>query len=535
MTKQAACDILNSMKKLFQTLSFILVAAMLTFGTGRMYPVLAETVSAEENDAASENATDTEEGGDADSEGAADTEEDSDSITEAGTDGSLVPETETDTEAQTSSGDGIWPTGPDITASSAILIDAATGFALYEKEADARHYPASTTKILTTLLALENSSLDETVVFSSTAVYENEGETSNIARDVGEEMTMEQTLYAIMLESANECAYAAAEHVCNGDYPAFVDMMNERAQELGCMNTHFANANGLHDDDHYTSCRDMALISQDAIKNEDFRRITGTRTYIIPPTNKHTEETTLNNHHRMLNAYHGGEYLYDYCIGGKTGYTEEANNTLVTYAEKDNLLLISVVMETDNPYDDTTALLNFGFDNYAAYNVAQNETRYGANAAGIGSPLFTWEEDFALPDAEAEIILPRTASFEDTEVTVSYEKASGDVLGTLLYSYGGKEVGSADIRATGAAGIGYEFGDMLGDEENHVITSTDSDRPLLLRVRDWPVALQWIVGILLILFGVGFFLYRFRREILRFRHLRQSANRYKTVPKSRRW
>ncbi len=429
----------------------------------------------------------------------------------------------------------VWPVGPDVTASSAILIDAATGLVLYEKDADAQHYPASITKILTTLLALENSSLDETVVFSSTAVYENEGETSNIARDVGEEMTMEQTLYAVMLESANECAYAAAEHVGGGDYQAFIDMMNERAQELGCTNTHFVNANGLHDDDHYTSCRDMALIAQDAIANETFRRIIGTRSYIIPPTNKHDEETPLNNHHRMINAYRGAEYLYDYCIGGKTGYTEMARNTLVTYAEKDNLLLICVVMETENPYDDTIALLNFGFDNYAAYNVSQNETRYGTNASAIDNPLFGWDADYAEPDPNAEIVLPVSASFEDTEVTVSYDNTSGSVFGTLIYSYGGREVGSVDIVSSGTSGLTYAFGRMLGDEENEFIEYTDSARPLLLRVRGWSVAVKRSVGIVLILAGLALVLFCFRWEIANYLQERQNAKRYKTIRKNRRW
>lgn len=150
-------------------------------------------------------------------------------------------DTGTDIQAQAAQ----WPTGPAVQAASAIIMDASTGTVLYEKDADTPRYPASITKIMTTLLALENCNLDEMVHFSATAVYENEGGTSHIARDLDEEMTLEQCLYGIMLESANECSYAVAEHVGGGDYQKFIDMMNAKAAELGCTNTHFNNCNGL--------------------------------------------------------------------------------------------------------------------------------------------------------------------------------------------------------------------------------------------------------------------------------------------------
>ncbi len=423
---------------------------------------------------------------------------------------------------------------PTVTASSAILVDANTGYVIYEKDADAVHYPASITKILTVLLALENCDLDETVTFSAAAVYGNEGETSNIARDVGEEMTMEQTLYAVMLESANECAYAAAEHVCDGNYPLFIDMMNERAEELGCTNTHFVNANGLPDDDHYTSCRDMALIAQEAIQNSDFRRIIGTRAYTIPPTNKHSEETPLNNHHRMINAYKGGEYLYDACIGGKTGYTEEARNTLVTYAEEDGMLLLSVVMETENPYEDTISLMDYGFSHMEAYNVAQCETRYSGAAEGSDSALFGESESYACLDPEATVVLPVGASFEDTEVTVSYENTSATVLGTLDYLYQGSLVGSADVIATGETGTTYTFAQTIGTEENNVAETTSGERQGL-HIGQWRPAVRRALGILLVVVGGVLLLMIFWREISMSRTARRGKSRYKTIKPNRRW
>ena len=231
-----------------------------------------------------------------------------------------------------------WPQGPEVQSSAAIVMELSTGLILYEKNIHDVHYPASITKILTTLLAVENSTMDEVVTFSKDSVFNTEG--SGIARDVGEEMTMEQCLYAVMLASANECAYAVAEHVA-GDIQSFVDMMNERCAALGCKNTHFNNCNGLPDEQHYTSVYDMALIAREAYSNETFRIICGTKTYTIPFTNKHEdEETFLQNHHQMLYPYRTREHLYDYCLGGKTGYTLAANSTLVTYAEKDGMTLV---------------------------------------------------------------------------------------------------------------------------------------------------------------------------------------------------
>lgn len=264
----------------------------------------------------------------------------------------------------------------EIAGETAIVMEAYTGDILYEKNIHEEHYPASITKIMTALLAVENSNLEEEVVFSEDAVYKVEG--SGIARDIGEVMTMEQCLYGMMLQSANECAYAIAEHV-GGDYDTFIRMMNEKAQELGCKNTHFNNPNGLPDEEHYTCAYDMALISKAAFQNETFRTITGTEEYTIPPTNKHKEETYLRNTHKMLTNYKGAEYLYDGCIGGKTGYTDAARNTLVTFARRHEMTLICVVLneEKSKQYLDTTTLLDYCFDNQefvAAYAKAEENT-----------------------------------------------------------------------------------------------------------------------------------------------------------------
>ena len=183
------------------------------------------------------------------------------------------------------------------TLTGCYLMEESTGTILYEKNSDEAHYPASITKIMTTLLALENGNLSDMVTFSDDAINNTEG--SGIARDYGEQMTLEQCLYGVMLESANECAYAVAEHV-GGTVENFVDMMNAKAKELGCTNTHFANPHGLQDENHYTTAHDMALIMREGLKNKKFRRIIGATDYTIKPTNMNSESRVLHTHHPML-------------------------------------------------------------------------------------------------------------------------------------------------------------------------------------------------------------------------------------------
>jgi D-alanyl-D-alanine carboxypeptidase len=357
--------------------------------------------------------------------------------------------------------DDFWPDGPDIDTPSAIVMEVNTGTILYEKNSQEKHYPASITKILTTLLALENCSLDEVVTFSRDAVYLNEGDTSNIYRDVGEEMTMEQCLYAVMLASANECAYAVAEHVgesLGGDYQTFIDLMNERAEALGAVNTHFNNSNGLPDTEHWTCAYDMGLIACEAYKNENFRIITGTETYTIPYTNKHPDELTyLTNHHKMLHYYKTDEYIYPYCTGGKTGYTEAAGSTLVTYAEKDGMTLACVVMNTQAPnqWTDTRTLLDYCFDNFQTINISENETSITETSVKDVGILNT-NEPFVSLDTSAYIVLPKTSSFEDAEVLLSTGQ-DGGTLAKFEYSYANRKVGQVEIVTTGATVESPEF------------------------------------------------------------------------------
>lgn len=353
----------------------------------------------------------------------------------------------------------VWPSSVDTACNAAIVMEAETGAILYDKNIDTQFYPASITKVLTALLAIENSNLNDVVTFSSDAVFKNEGNSSHIGRDLDEQMTMEQCLYGMMLESANECAYAIAEHVGGGDVNKFIDMMNEKAKELGCTNTHFTNPNGLPDPNHYTSARDMALISKAAYENKIFDKITGTKTYTIPPTNKHAEPTLLNNHHAMLNFYQTNKYLYDPCVGGKTGYTVDAGATLVTYAKKDGMTLISVVLngQTENYYTDTINILNYCFDNFTAYDLSSGSNTYEESLLGkLGS--LNNDKKYIKRGENSTVVLPKTAEFSDaTYKLVPAKRNSENIAGQIQYYYADRYVGSAELIFEKATKVPYPF------------------------------------------------------------------------------
>lgn len=255
-------------------------------------------------------------------------------------------------------------TAPEITADAAILIERSTGTVLYAKNAEKSEYPASTTKVMTALLTLENSALDETVDFTKTAIYALTPGASHIGMTVGEKLTVSDCLYGLLLPSANEVANALAEHV-SGSMADFVELMNARAETLGCTNTHFANPNGLHDEKHTTCAQDLALIFQACLSTPDFIKIDSTKTYVIAPTNLVDESRPMKTTHKMLQT--DSEYYDERVICGKTGHTPEAGGCLISYAESGGMGLICVIMGAEQPkeYIDTRALLDYGFSSFS--------------------------------------------------------------------------------------------------------------------------------------------------------------------------
>ena len=249
-------------------------------------------------------------------------------------------------------------TVPQIAAEGAVLMDASTGALLYSKNSETKYYPASITKLMTALLVAEHSSLSETVTFSKAATTNLESGAVTLNLTEGDKLTVEQSLYGLMLKSANDVANGLAEHV-SGSVSSFSQLMNARAKELGCTNTNFVNPNGLNNSNHYTTPHDMALIAKAAFGNELVKKVCSTQTYTIPATKKAAARTVTMGH-KMINA--SDSRYYPGVVGGKTGYTSLAGNTLVTYAERDGVRLIAVIMKSRSThYADTKALLDYGF------------------------------------------------------------------------------------------------------------------------------------------------------------------------------
>ncbi len=259
-------------------------------------------------------------------------------------------------------GNGLWTmTEPEIAAEGAVLMDGATGKVLYGKNPDQQFYPASITKVMTALLVLERCGLGDMVDFSASATTNLESGAVSLNITEGDKLSVEQCLYGLMLKSANEIGNGLAEHV-SGSVQGFAELMNQKARELGCQNTNFANPHGLNDASHKTTPRDMALIMRAALQNDVFRRITTTCSYDFPATKKEAART-ITMGHKML--FPTDSRYYEGIIGGKTGYTSLAGNTLVTGAERNGVRLIVVVMKAKQThYADTKALLDYGFANY---------------------------------------------------------------------------------------------------------------------------------------------------------------------------
>ena len=357
-----------------------------------------------------------------------------------------------------------WPKGPEkgsLSSASAIVMELSTGTVLYSKNIHKKHYPASITKIMTSLLTLENSSPSDVVTFTEAEAHGIETGSSSMYCVPGEKFTIEQVLYGIMLQSANEMCLVAADHVA-GSVDNFVNMMNERVAQLGLKDTHFMNPNGLHNDDHYTSAYDMACIAREAWKNPSFQKICGTRTYKVKSTNKRKAGEILGgqllNHHQMINGYEtGSRYEKDYVVGGKTGYTSMAHSTLVTFAEKDGMQLVSVIMKGNsskqgepNEYTDTAKILDFAFEKYSKHAVNGENSNVNENLFNTFDSYFNADQSPLRLSAESAVILPKGVGLKKAKQEIRYDNSvklqnGENVIGTVKYTYDGRMVGSTDI------------------------------------------------------------------------------------------
>lgn len=266
----------------------------------------------------------------------------------------------------------------ELESEAAFLMERSTGNTLYEKNAEEKMYPASTTKILTAILAIENCDLNEMATVSKNAVSLVPKGYSNAGLVAGENLSIENLLYALMLNSANEAANVLAEHI-SGSIDEFCKLMNEKAKEIGCTNSNFVNTNGMHDENHYTTAKDLALIANYCMNNETFRKIVSTTTYELPDTNIIKMQRIMKNTNMLI--FENSKYYYEYAIGVKTGFTSQAGNCLVTCSSKDGIEFIGVTLKsgtstTDSGlrFTDGKSLLEYGYENYVLTTIIEKDT-----------------------------------------------------------------------------------------------------------------------------------------------------------------
>ena len=316
-----------------------------------------------------------------------------------------VPAAEETAGAATSSGittNSIagWPQGPEITSTAAVVMEDSTDTVLYAKNADQQLFPGGTVKVMTALLALENTQLTDQVTMTDTGVSGVTDGGANISAQLDEVFTIEQCLYAMLLSSANDVALQIAEHI-GGSVDGFVQMMNDRAAQLGCTGTVFTNPTGLPDENQHTTAHDMALIMKAAIDNDTFRTIAGTTSYTSSATNVSGGERVLTNNFSMLNSANAA--YYPNCIGGREGYTEASGSTLVCGAEKNGTTLIAVVLQgaSGTTAAEAGSLLNYGFDNFQMLSLG--DTDFNMLSGGdVFVPVGTTADGLTTEDTPSE-------------------------------------------------------------------------------------------------------------------------------------
>ena len=412
-----------------------------------------------------------------------------------------------------------WAKGPGTYGEAAIVMEADTGTILYAKDIDSRQYPASITKILTALLALENAQMTDQVVFSHDCVSFLQPGDSSVGLKEGNIITMEQALYATLLASANEAAYAVAENTGKNagyDYNWFIQKMNSRTKELGGVNSNFVNPNGLHDANHYTCARDMALIGCELFKYPEFFQIVQTLEYKIPKSDT-VEEHVFQQKDKMLRPQNVN--YYKYAVGGKTGYTSDALSTLITMADNGKMKLVCVVLRTHgkNVYPDTTNLLNYAFKKFKKIQVSEFEQSQDV-------------EEILEEEGNAFVVVPKKAEFTDLAMEIRPDGV-GSEKGTLVYTYHGNQVGSVKARlseqyleANSLKAEDVTTEDIDSEDsakETEISDETDESegflKELLQRICDMNVRERIILGVLAALFFVLcilfiIFSYRYRKR-----------------------
>lgn len=334
----------------------------------------------------------------------------------------------------------------DITAKNVLLAETNTGKILYQKNIDKKIYPASVTKLLTAILVVENCDLDEIVTVSENAVKSVPSGYVNANLQIGEELTVNDLLNVMLIPSANDAANALAEHI-GGSIESFSTMMNTKARELGCIGSNFTNPSGLHQKEHYTTTRDLLLISNEAVSNETIKKIIGKLRFSLPKTNKYTGASRIFTNTNYIIRKEYTNHYYKYCIGGKTGYTGEAKNCVVAFFEKDGINLTAIIMGESaeikgKKFLDAKQLAKYVYKNYEEKKIANADEKYETITISNGTREskkldVIYEEDI-------KILESKDINIENIETNVEYIKLKapineGEIIGSIKYTYEGVE------------------------------------------------------------------------------------------------
>ena len=419
-----------------------------------------------------------------------------------------------------------YPEAPEVHGESVILMEADTGAIIYERNSHEKLYPASITKIMTGLLTIENCSMEDIVTYERDILSALPYDAAKLGLVSGEEMTVKDSLYSLMLRSSNDVAVGLAYKI-SGSEEEFAKLMTERAKTAGAVDTNFANSTGLHDVNHYTTAYDMAMITRAAITNPIFYEISGTDEYVLEPTNKCTTPRTQKNRHEMLVSSMQG--YYSYAVAGKTGYTDEAGRTLVTVAKRDGKTFICVFMKTTDEYvfNDTKLMFEYGFNHFNKINIAENETRFNQNSDDFFSKMsdiFINTESLFVLGKSDYCMLPEGVSIEDLTYRIEYATDnSNGLIADVEYYYGDRIMGNTKIN--------------LGEQKKTIDNASpvrDNEVENETIIADIPINIWLVVlGIFIVLAVILYIAYMIKTKEKRKRNrerkkmFKESKNRFK--------
>ncbi|MDD3404176.1 MAG: D-alanyl-D-alanine carboxypeptidase [Hespellia sp.] len=354
-----------------------------------------------------------------------------------------------------------WPEGPKVWAEGAILMDMKSGAILYAKNSEKAFYPASITKLLTALVALQNAELTDVVTGSDSSYDGMDGSYASLGLQSGEQMSLEDALYGLLFASANEFGHAIGESVTDGGYEDFISKMNEEVTELGGVNSNFVNTNGIQDENHYTCAYDMALIGAAVYQIEAFRNIESNLIHDIPATNMSEARIGITQHDKMMLPENS--HYCEYIKAGKTGYTDAAKSTLVSMADNGTLQLVCVDLSNGKAqiYDDTRAMCDYGFANFKKLALKENETS---------------EDIVSFQEEDAYVVVPKDVEFSELEAKLELEGEGREHLATVSYTYKDQPVGHTEVtvskacyeKLSGKHGVSVKIADKTQKEGSQI-------------------------------------------------------------------